>query len=50
MSFTPSYAQTRNLLNENAIFIVPRYQRNYVWGRDEWNNLLEDLLLVVEKN
>lgn len=50
MSFTPSYTQIRNLLNENAVFIVPRYQRNYVWNEDEWKNLLEDLLLVVSKN
>jgi len=50
MSFVPSYAQIRNLLNENAVFLVPRYQRNYVWGIDEWKNLLEDIKLVVDKN
>jgi len=50
MSFAPSYSHIRNLLNENAVFNVPRYQRNYVWGQTEWKNLFEDLLLVVGKN
>jgi uncharacterized protein with ParB-like and HNH nuclease domain len=50
MSFVPRYAQIRNLLNEDAVFSVPRYQRKYVWSNLEWKNLLEDVIIVVNKN
>jgi hypothetical protein len=31
-------------VDSNWLFRVPRYQREYVWGRDEWENLYDDLL------
>lgn len=49
MAFIPVYSQIRNLLNENIIFDVPRYQRNYVWGETDLKNLFEDINLVVTK-
>ena len=27
----------------NVVYVVPRYQREYSWGRDEWEVLLDDL-------
>lgn len=50
MSFDPSYRELRSLLNEDIIFKVPRYQRSYVWTKDEWENLNEDIILAMEKN
>lgn len=36
----------RNLLESNAVFAVPRFQRNYSWGREQalelWNDLVEN--------
>ena len=36
----------RNLLESNAKFAVPRFQRNYSWGREQalelWNDLVEN--------
>ncbi|MGZ0713104.1 DUF262 domain-containing protein (plasmid) [Coraliomargarita sp. W4R53] len=28
----------------NVVYVVPRYQREYSWGRDEWEVLLDDLV------
>lgn len=28
----------------NVVYVVPRYQREYSWGRDEWEVLLDDLI------
>ena len=39
----------RNLLESNARFAVPRFQRNYSWGREQtlelWNDLVENFEL-----
>ncbi|HRN29942.1 MAG TPA: DUF262 domain-containing protein, partial [Terrimesophilobacter sp.] len=28
----------------NVTYAVPKYQREYSWGRDQWDELVEDLL------
>jgi len=30
-------------IDSNWLFMVPRYQREYVWRRDDWANLFDDL-------
>ena len=31
--------------HDNKIFyVVPRYQREYTWGKNEWEKLLDDVL------
>jgi uncharacterized protein with ParB-like and HNH nuclease domain len=31
-------------IEEKMKYAVPKYQREYIWGRDNWENLLNDLL------
>lgn len=42
MSFDASQQQISFLLGKK-IYSIPRNQRRYVWDRDNWKNLLEDL-------
>jgi hypothetical protein len=30
--------------NDNSIFEIPAYQREYAWGKDQWDALFDDLL------
>lgn len=30
-------------VNEKVKFVIPKYQREYVWGKDNWENLFDDL-------
>jgi len=31
-------------------FHIPDYQRGYAWGKDQWEDLLEDLSTLTEDN
>lgn len=42
MAFDASQQQISFLLGKK-IYSIPRNQRKYVWGIDNWKNLLEDL-------
>ena len=36
--------ELRNLLGGNAVYIIPLFQRRYVWGEDNWKHLANDVL------
>jgi len=48
MSFQPSENTFGKVLSNNVPYVIPRYQRKYVWGIKEWNDLLEDILISLE--
>ena len=41
---TPFFA----LFNQNVQYLVPRWQRRYVWGETEIDRLIEDMLAIAE--
>ena len=43
MSFDANDKQIGDLLNK-AMFSIPRNQRRYVWNRENWSELLEDVI------
>ena len=42
MGFDADVKRTAKLLND-AIYIIPRNQRRYIWTSDNWSDLLEDV-------
>lgn len=44
MKFEATPQQIRRILNAGDKYIVPEYQRDYQWGRDEWSTLWNDLI------
>lgn len=46
MSFSASQRNINELLSRNSIYNIPKNQRKYVWGENEWNELFEDLFLI----
>lgn len=46
MSFDANDKKIYDLFNRNR-FIIPRNQRRYVWNKRNWDELFEDILLVV---
>jgi len=42
MGFDANVKKTSKLLND-AIYLIPRNQRQYIWTIDNWNDLLEDV-------
>lgn len=47
MGFDAKDKKVYDLLNRNS-FVMPRNQRRYVWNKRNWNEFLEDVLLVIE--
>lgn len=47
MSFEAKEKLVDKLLND-AIYCIPRNQRRYVWNRQNWEDLYEDVQLVVD--
>lgn len=44
MGVTPKDRTIFQLLSEsNTQFVVPKYQRNYVWQKDAWTALFDDI-------
>ena len=48
MSFSASQRNINELLSRNSIYNIPKNQRKYVWGENEWNELFEDLFLIEQ--
>lgn len=44
MSFNPNEISIGRVLSNNVQYMVPRYQRKYVWNEQQWKNLIEDIL------
>lgn len=49
MSFIANVKKISKLLND-AIYIIPRNQREYIWKDDNWNDLLEDVKFSTQSN
>ena len=47
MSFEAKEKYVDKLLND-AIYCIPRNQRRYVWNQQNWNDLYDDIQLVVD--
>lgn len=50
MTMTANPATVDKLLAANVRFVLPRYQRRYTWGEEEWEALWEDILTTVDRN
>lgn len=49
MSFNPNEVTIGRELSNNVQYKIPRYQRKYVWNEEQWKNLMEDIILSMEK-
>lgn len=47
MSFNAHEERVMSLLNRK-VYSVPRNQRRYVWGKENWQELFDDVMAVVE--
>lgn len=43
MGYTPNDTTVGKVLNNNELYYVPRYQRNYIWEKDNWQQLFDDI-------
>lgn len=43
---TPGKTTINQLFNGSRVFVIPFYQRSYVWDRPQWERLLLDILMV----
>lgn len=39
----------RKLMGNGLIYRVPRFQRDYSWGEEEWDDLWQDILGTVKE-
>lgn len=44
----PEYVSVGQLFSRNSVYVVPLFQRPYVWERDRWELLWEDVRQVAE--
>ena len=49
MSFNPNEVTIGREFSNNVPYKIPRYQRKYVWNEEQWRNLIEDIILSMEK-
>ena len=49
MGFDANVKKVSRLLND-AIYVIPRNQRQYIWTADNWNDLLEDVRFSTKNN
>lgn len=48
MNFNTSNQTFRQLLGNGLIYRVPPFQRDYSWGEDEWDDLWQDMLGLLD--
>lgn len=41
MAFKTENRKISNIFEGQKIYTVPRYQRNYIWDKNNWSELLE---------
>ena len=49
MNFNTTNSTLRQLLGNGLRYRVPMFQRDYSWGPDEWDDLWQDIVAVVEE-
>lgn len=50
MNFNTTNSTLRQLLGNGLRYRVPMFQRDYSWGPDEWDDLWQDIVAVVEED
>lgn len=50
MNFNTTNSTLRQLLGNGLRYRVPVFQRDYSWGPDEWDDLWQDMVAVVEED
>jgi len=48
INFNTSNTTFRQLLGNGLTYRVPRFQRDYSWGSDEWDDLWQDIMELFE--
>ncbi|WP_324683132.1 DUF262 domain-containing protein [Bibersteinia trehalosi] len=38
------------LISDRSVFKIPKYQRDYSWGNDEWSELWEDIKISIQED
>lgn len=49
MAFKTENRKISNIFEGQKIYTVPRYQRNYIWDKVNWNQLVEDVKFTLEQ-
>jgi len=49
MNFNTTNSTLRQLLGNGLSYRVPMFQRDYSWGPDEWDDLWQDIVAVVDE-
>lgn len=50
MSFNAEQRKISDILSADFRYVIPRYQRKYVWEEKQWRELLEDLKYCLEND
>lgn len=50
LNFDTSNTTFRQLLGNGLTYQVPRFQRDYAWSADEWDDLWQDIVGLFEDN
>ena len=50
MSFKTETRKIRDIVQRSASYYVPRYQRQYVWSKTNWTELLNDIIFVIKND
>ncbi len=50
MNFNTSNDTLRKLMGNGISYVVPRFQRDYSWTEDEWDDLWQDILETCKEN
>ena len=38
-----------SIIGNNRKFIVPKFQRDYSWGVEQWDDLWQDILTMIDE-
>jgi len=50
LNFNTSNSTFRQLLGNGLTYRVPRFQRDYSWGTDEWDDLWQDIVSLFDED
>ena len=50
INFNTSNSTFRQLMGSGMRYHVPRFQRDYSWGEDEWDDLWQDITILFSEN
>lgn len=50
MNFNTANQTFRQLLGNGLVYRVPPFQRDYSWGEDEWDDLWQDMVALLEED